>query len=292
MTRIVLFVLTNILVIAAVSIITSMLGLTGYIDSSGINYQSLAAYCLVWGMTGSVISLLLSKKMAKWMMGVEILNSHNAGQAQWLVQMVHELARDAGLSKMPEVGIYESADVNAFATGPSKNNSLVAFSTGIIQRMDREQIRGVAAHEIAHIQNGDMVTMALIQGVVNAFVIFLSRIAAYAAANLVDEDRAHIVHLVTSIVLQIVFGFLGMMVTCWFSRQREYRADAGSAKLAGTPAMVSALKGLQRLHDDRQQGLPESMAALGISGRSGIMALLMTHPPLESRIAALEGLKG
>ena len=288
MGRFALFILTNILVIAAVSIIFSLLGFTGYVDAGGINYQALMVFCLIWGMVGSVISLLLSKKMAKWMLKVQVIPPEKAGELQYLVQMVHEFAKGAGLPKMPEVGVYQSDDVNAFATGPSKSNSLVAFSTGILRSMNQEELRGVAAHEVAHIQNGDMVTMTLIQGVINAFVMFFARIIAYAISNAVDERYATIVHFLSVIILQIAFGFLGLIVTSWFSRKREFRADAGSAKLAGANAMIAGLEALKRRSPT--EGLPDSMAALGINGGE-LRALFSTHPPLEQRIAALKGLK-
>ena len=288
MGRIALFILTNILVIAAVSIIFSLLGFTGYVDAGGINYQALMVFCLIWGMVGSVISLLLSKKMAKWMLKVQVIPPEQAGELQYLVQMVHEFAKGAGLSKMPEVGVYPSDDVNAFATGPSKSNSLVAFSSGILRSMNQEELRGVAAHEVAHIQNGDMVTMTLIQGVINAFVMFFARIIAHAISNAVDERYATIVHFLSVIILQIAFGFLGLIVTSWFSRKREFRADAGSAKLAGANAMIAGLEALKRRSPT--EGLPDSMAALGISG-GAVKAMFSTHPPLDERIAALKGLK-
>lgn len=290
--RIFLFVLTNILVLVSVSIVLSLLGVNHYLTATGIDYRALMVFCLVWGFVGSGISLLLSKFMAKTMMGVQIVDER--GQYAELVRRVHVLARQAGLSKMPEVGIYQSPEVNAFATGPSKNNSLVAVSTGLLQQMDADEVEGVLAHEVAHVANGDMVTMALIQGVVNAFVMFFARIAAFAISQAMQGDRdddrpvqAGFMYHIIVMVCEILFSFLGMFVIAYFSRVREYRADKGGAQFAGKHKMVAALKRLQQKFefvDDSQ----ENFNAMKISSRKGLMSFLSTHPSLEDRIARLE----
>ncbi len=290
--RIFLFMLTNILVMVSVSIILSVLGVGQYLTASGIHYGSLMVFCLIWGFVGSGISLLLSKFMAKTMMGVEIVDDR--GQYGDLVRKVHQMARAAGIEKMPEVGIYHSPEVNAFATGPSKNNSLVAVSTGLLQQMNSEEVEGVLAHEVAHVANGDMVTMALIQGVINAFVMFFARVAAFALQNFLngerDDDRpanTGWAYHISVIVFEIFFSFLGMFVVAYFSRVREFRADQGGAKFAGKHKMVAALKRLQQkieMVDDSQ----DNLKAMKISSKKGLMNFLSTHPSLEDRIAALE----
>jgi heat shock protein HtpX len=249
--RIFLFMLTNIRVMISVSIILSVLGVGNYLTASGINYSALMVFCLVWGFVGSGISLMMSKFMAKRMMGVEIVDDR--GQYGDLVRKVHQMARQAGIEKMPEVGVYQSNEVNAFATGPSKNNALVAVSTGLLQQMNSEEVEGVLAHEVAHVANGDMVTMALIQGVVNAFVMFFARIAAFALQNVMSGDRdddrpantGWAYHL-SVMVFEIAFSFLGMFVIAYFSRIREFRADKGAAQYAGKHKMISALKRLKK----------------------------------------------
>ncbi len=290
--RIFLFMLTNILVMVTVSIVLNVLGIGNYLSAQGINYAALMGFCLVWGSVGSLISLMMSKFMAKKMMGVEIVDER--GQYGDLVRKVHQLSKMAGIDKMPEVGIYHSPEVNAFATGPSKNNSLVAVSTGLLQQMNADEVEGVLAHEVAHVANGDMVTMALVQGVINAFVMFLARVAAFALQNALqkdnDDDRpAHsgwAYHL-TVMVFEIFFSFLGMLVVAYFSRLREYRADKGGAQFAGKHKMIAALKRLQQkieMVDDSQ----DSIKAMKISSKKGLMNFLSTHPRLEDRIAALE----
>lgn len=291
--RITLFILTNILVITAITIVTRLLGIGNYIEETGINYQTLLATCLVWGMVGSLISLTLSRMMAKWMMGVQLIDPQSPGKYEWYLHKTHEISKRAGLTTMPQVGVFESPDVNAFATGPTKNRALVAASTSLLETMSKDEIEGVIAHEVAHIVNGDMVTMTLIQGVVNAFVMFFARIIAYAVAQNVKDSMRHIVHTFTIIILQIAFGFLGMMVVGWFSRKREFRADAGSARLVGSHKMKAALQALQRIQG--RISLPEeehaSVTALQISNNrkvSSFAMLFSTHPPLEDRIAALQ----
>ena len=285
--RIFLFVLTNILIFVTISLVLNILGVRPYMTAAGIDYSQLLVFCLVWGMTGSLISLALSRVMAKWMLGVQVLKPGQAGELEWLVEMVSQIARSAGLPKAPEVGVYNSPETNAFATGPTKSRALVAFSSGILRQMDREQIRGVAGHEIAHIANGDMVTMMLLQGVVNAFVMFLARVIAFVISQNVKEESRYWVHFLTVFVLDILLSILGSLVVMWFSRQREFRADAGSARYVGRAPMISALEALKR-----GQMLPEahrSLATMKISGKTkGWLHLFASHPPLEERIAKLE----
>ncbi|NDC38329.1 MAG: protease HtpX [Proteobacteria bacterium] len=290
--RIVLFVITNLLVMVTISIILNVLGVGHYITAQGIDYSSLMVFCLVWGMGGAFISLAMSRVMAKWMMGVQVIDPQNPGQFAWLVQMVTELSRSAQLPVVPEIGVYQSAEINAFATGPSKRRALVAFSTGILQQMNREELAGVAAHELAHIKNGDMVTMTLLQGVVNAFVMFLSRIIAFAVSQNVKEENRHMVNFLTVLVLDIALTLLGSIVVCWFSRQREFRADAGAAAIGGRGRMVAALESLKRVYGfdaGDQAATQESFSTMKISGKAGgLMALLSTHPSLDARISRLQ----
>ncbi|MCG6169955.1 protease HtpX [Leptospira sp. FAT2] len=287
--RIGLFLLTNILVVVTISIVTSVLGIGPYLDANGINLSSLLVFCFLWGMGGAFVSLLLSKFMAKMMMGVKIIDPRSAsGAERELYSKVERLARTANLP-MPEVGIYHSPEVNAFATGPSKSSSLVAVSSGLLQAMDSSEVEGVLAHELAHVANGDMVTMTLVQGVVNAFVMFFSRIISYALSTMVKDELQYTVRLVANIVLSILFSILGSIVVAYFSRTREYRADAGGAKLAGRQNMIAALEKLRRTFnapEDERGG--EALATMKISGHSKWMALFSTHPPLEARIAALK----
>jgi len=283
----------NIAVIATISIVMNLLGVKPYLTANGLNYEALLIFCGIWGMVGSFISLALSKFMAKNMMGVKIQEAN--GQYSALVNTVHRLAKAANLPKMPEVGIYESPEVNAFATGPSKSNSLVAVSTGLLHQMNDEEVEGVLAHEIAHVANGDMVTMALIQGVINAFVMFFARVAAFAIQNAMrsDNDDRPVGHdwsyMLTTFVFEILFGFIGMFVIAFFSRYREYRADSGGARLAGRNKMIGALRRLQMQYENGVfEKSDEKMNAMKISSKGGFMALLSTHPKLEDRIKALE----
>ena len=289
MKRIVLFLLTNLFVMVTLSIVLNLLGVRPYLDQNGIDYQSLMIFCLVWGMGGALISLAISRMSAKWMMGIKLINPQQPGEYAWLYQMVQRLSQSAGLPNTPEVGVWNGADLNAFATGPTKSRSLVAFSSGLLSQMSRDEVEGVAAHEIAHIQNGNMVTMTLIQGVVNAFVMFFARIIAFAVSQFVKDDARHLVRVVATILLDIVFSILALIVVGWFSRQREFRADSGSAKLAGREKMISALEALKKRYDPRKQvDQPASLAALQISGKSGgLLSLFATHPPLDVRIEAL-----
>jgi heat shock protein HtpX len=272
----------------------AVLGQLGVLDMAG-SQGTLLIYCAIWGFGAAFVSLLLSRWMAKRAMGVQLVAPDTRNpEAQWLYNTVARLTQQANLP-MPEVGVYESPELNAFATGPSKRKSLVAVSSGLLRRMDRQEVEGVLAHEVSHIANGDMVTMALIQGVVNAFVLYLAHVVAAIARNFLgrdEEGRPNLLGFFASqivfIAAQIAFGILGSMITAWFSRHREFRADAGGAALAGRGSMVAALRRLaqgQAVVDDRS---PE-LATFKISGRSRMMALLATHPPLELRIAALEG---
>ncbi len=291
MKRIVLFVLTNLFVIVTISIVLQVLGVQPYLTANGIDYQNLMIFCLVWGMGGAFISLLLSRLMAKWMMGVKVIAPDSAGQYSDLYRMVADISKRAGLPKTPEVGVYESPEINAFATGPSKSRALVAVSTGLLGSMSRNEVEGVVAHEVAHIQNGDMVTMTLIQGVVNAFVMFLARAIAFAASQSVKEESRNLVRMLVTIVLEILLSFLGLMVVAWFSRKREFAADRGGATFAGRQNMVAALEALQRRQELAVVGNEHaSLATLKISGKKGggIMALFSTHPPLAERLAALK----
>jgi heat shock protein HtpX len=289
--RIGFFLLVNILVLLTISIVLSVLGVGSYIEGDQLNLQTLLIFSAVVGFSGAFISLALSRIMAKWMMRVKVLDPDKGNlspQERELVERVHRLARNAGISKMPEVGYYESMEVNAFATGPTRNRSLVAVSSGLLQRMDYDAVEGVLAHEVAHIANGDMVTMTLVQGVVNTFVVFLSRIAAFVASRFVREDVAPIVHFIAIIVFQILFSILGSMAVMAYSRYREFHADAGGADLAGKDKMIHALQSLKRsveLVDNRQP----SLATLKINGgRRGWTRLFSSHPDLDERIRQLQ----
>lgn len=300
MKRIFLFAIVNILVMTTVTVVTSMLGIGSYIGPYGLDIGNLAVFCLLWGMVGSLVSLALSRIMAKWMMGVQVIDPNTTNpDLRDLVSTVHRLADQAGIPH-PEVGVYQGMEVNAFATGPTKSRSLVAVSTGLLNVMNREERNGVLGHELAHIANGDMVTLTLIQGVVNAFVMFFARIIAWGVSQALRSDRdergSPMIQMIVTIVLEIVFSILGSMVVAWFSRYREYRADAGGAKLAGKPSMVSALQRLQAVYD---RPVPEehpegdrALAAFKISSskrKGSFRELFSTHPPLEDRIARLRG---
>lgn len=292
--RVFLFVLTNIAILAMVSIVLAVLGQLGVLDLAG-SQGTLLIYCAIWGFGAAFVSLLLSRWMAKRAMGVHLIGPDaRDADAQWLYATVSRLAQQANLP-MPEVGIYESPEVNAFATGPSKKRSLVAVSTGLFRSMGRQEVEGVLAHEISHVANGDMVTMALIQGVVNAFVLYLAHVVAMIARSALssrDDDRPNFLGVIAGQLVffaaQIVFGLIGSMITAWFSRQREFRADAGGASLAGRGSMVSALRRLLANQGRVDSSKPE-YATMKIAGGKGFLALLATHPPLEQRIAALEG---
>ena len=295
--RIFLFVLVNILVMLTITVILGLLRVGNYFPAGGL--AGLAVTCLVWGFAGSLISLALSRLMAKWFMGVQVIPPDTSDpELRQLVETVHGLARGASLPALPEVGIYESEEVNAFATGPTRSRALVAVSTGLLQRMGTREVEGVLGHEITHVANGDMVTMTLIQGVINAFVLFLSRVLAFVIGQALrsrdDRDSGWGgLEFLLSIVFQIVFSILGSLVVCWFSRVREFRADAGGARLAGRENMINALRALARLHDPEvgaaEAQRAQSFQSLKISGHSGgFLALFATHPPLAERIARLE----
>jgi len=295
--RVFLLVAVNILVMATITLVLGLLRVGNYFPQGGL--AGLAVFCLVWGFGGAFISLGLSRLMAKWMMGVKVIPPNtNDPTLQELVETVHTLARSAGLPKLPEVGIYESNDVNAFATGPSKSRALVAVSTGLLQRMGSREVAGVLGHEVTHIANGDMVTMTLIQGIINSFVLFLSRVLAFVISQAMrsrdDRDSGGgWLQFVLVMVFQIIFSILGSLVVCRFSRWREFRADAGGARLAGRESMIDALRALRRLHDPEVAAAEakhaQAFQSLKISGEGrGFMALLATHPPIEQRIARLE----
>ena len=289
MKRIFLFLATNVAIMITLSIVLSLVGFTGYFRAGSLDYVALMMFSLVWGFGGAFISLLMSRWLAKMAMGVQLVDGRTGhADLDWLFQTVEQLTRKAGLP-MPEVGVYESPEVNAFATGSSKRSSLVAVSSGLLRSMRREETEAVLAHEVTHIQNGDMVTMTLIQGVVNAFTLFFSRVIANIIRQVVDEQISHLVFFISTIVFDIVFSLLGMVVVGWFSRAREFRADAGAAVLSGRGNMIAALQRLaanQALVDNRQPQL----ATMKISGGkpTGLRLLMATHPPLEERIAALQ----
>jgi heat shock protein HtpX len=280
--RILLFIMTNVLVMVTVSLIINILGLGRYLTPYGINWVSLAVFCGIWGMTGAFISLALSRFIAKKAMGVRVIDSNPNHP---LVMMVDLLRQRAGLP-MPEVGIYDSPEMNAFATGPTKKRSLLAVSSGLLNRMSKDEIEGVLAHEISHIANGDMVTMALVAGVVNSFAMFLSRIISYFVSLSVKEDVAYIVRFALTIALDILFSILGSIIVAFFSRSREFRADMGGATIAGKDKMIAALENLQRNFEplDRRAA---SLDTLKISGKGGFLALFSTHPALAKRIEVL-----
>jgi heat shock protein HtpX len=288
MKRVFLFILTNLAVMIVLGIVTSLLGVNKFLTANGLNLPMLMAFSAVVGFTGAIFSLLISKPMAKWSTGAQVIENPQNETERWLVETVRRLANKGNIG-MPEVAIYEG-EPNAFATGAFKNSSLVAVSTGLLESMTKEEVEAVLAHEVAHIINGDMVTLTLIQGVVNTFVVFLSKVVGYFVDRVVlknDRDGPGIGYYVTDIVCQIVFGLLASIVVAWFSRQREYRADAGAASLMGTPQPM--MKALARLGGVEAGELPKGMAASGISDKAGIMALFSTHPPIEQRIAALQG---
>jgi heat shock protein HtpX len=291
MMRIILFLATNLAVMLIASITLSLLGVGSYMNSQGMNLGNLMVFCLVFGMVGSLVSLFLSKWMAKRGMNVQVIETpHNASE-QWLVSTVRELSGKAGIG-MPEVGIFASHQPNAFATGWNRNNALVAVSTGLLQRMDKEEVKAVLGHEIGHVANGDMITLTLIQGVVNAFVMFFARIIGNfvdraISGNNSDEYRGPgIAYYVTSFVAEIILGFLASMIVAWFSRYREYRADQAGADLVSPAAMISALARLQESYDQPSE-LNGELVAFGIGGEGKMSALFASHPPLTERINAL-----
>ncbi|MCA0211638.1 MAG: protease HtpX [Proteobacteria bacterium] len=285
MKRIALFVLTNLAVVVVLGIVASLLGVNRYLTANGLNLGALLGFSLIMGFGGAIISLLISKPVAKWSAGVQIIEQPRNADEAWIVETVRKFADKAGIG-MPEVGIFEGAP-NAFATGAFKNSALVAVSTGLLQGMTREEVEAVIGHEVAHIANGDMVTMTLIQGVMNTFVVFISRVVGYFVDKVIlrnNNDGPGIGYYVTTIVMDLVLGVLAAIIVAWFSRQREFRADAGAAQLMGRKQpMVNALA---RLGGMVPGELPKSVAAMGIAG--GIGKLFSTHPPIEERIAALQ----
>jgi heat shock protein HtpX len=291
MKRIFLFLATNLAIVLVLSITMRILGVEPYLTANGLNLSSLLAFAAIMGFGGSLISLAISKWMAKKSMGVRVIEAPANSAESWLVDTVKKYAADAGIG-MPEVGIFDSPEVNAFATGMNRNNALVAVSSGLLNAMTRQEAEAVIGHEIAHVANGDMVTLALIQGVVNTFVMFLSRVIGHTVDRVVfkNEEGHGPAFFVTMIVAELVLGILATIIVMWFSRQREFRADRGGASLAGKQAMISALERLNSLHP---HPLPDKMAAFGIAGggASGLKRLFMTHPPLEERIAALRAVQ-
>ena len=287
MKRIALFIVTNLAVVLVLGIVSRLLGVDRFLTANGLNLGALLGFALVMGFGGAIISLLMSKPMAKWSAGVQVIEQPRNQDEAWIVDTVRKFADKAGIG-MPEVGIFEG-DPNAFATGAFRDSALVAVSTGLLHNMTQEEVEAVIGHEIAHIANGDMVTMTLIQGVMNTFVVFLSRVIGYAVDSFLrknDEENTGpgIGYFVTTIVLDIVLGFVAAIIVAWFSRQREFRADAGAAQLMGRKQpMINALARLGGLHSAE---LPKSVAAMGIAG--GIGQLFSTHPPIEERIAALQ----
>jgi len=294
MLRIALFLLTNLAIVLVASITLSLLGFEGYLAANGVdlNLSSLLVFCFIFGMAGSFVSLLLSKTMAKMGTGTQIISQPRTADEKWLVDTVAELSKEAGIG-MPEVGIFQSQASNAFATGWDRNNALVAVSTGLLSRFSHDEARAVMAHEIGHVANGDMVTLALVQGVVNTFVMFFSRIIGHTIDRAIFKtERGHgPAFYITTFVAEIILGILASMIVFWFSRQREFRADAAGAQLAGAPAMIGALERL-RAEQGAPSELPDSMVAFGIrTGGKNMMRLFMTHPPLEERIAALQAIR-
>ncbi|MBS4097520.1 MAG: protease HtpX [Sulfuricella sp.] len=290
MKRIILFLITNLAVMLVLGVVASLLGVNKYLTGNGLNLGMLLGFAAVMGFGGSFISLLMSKTMAKWSTGAQVIENPQTQVERWLVDTVARLTQRAGLP-MPEVALYDG-EPNAFATGMSRNSALVAVSTGLLQTMNEKEVEAVLAHEIAHVANGDMVTLTLIQGVVNTFVIFISRVIGYfvdQALRKNDEESSGpgIGYTITVIVCDLLFGVLASIIVMYFSRQREFRADAGAAHLLGTPQpMIAAL---QRLGGMEAGELPQSVATAGIAGRPGWSAIFATHPSIEERIAALRG---
>jgi heat shock protein HtpX len=287
MKRILLFILTNIAILLVLSVVLSILGVDQFLTQEGLNLGQLLVFCAVFGMGGSFLSLLMSKWMAKRAVGAQVIEQPRSAVEQTLVETVRRHAQAAGIG-MPEVAIFESPEPNAFATGARRDAALVAVSTGLLRRMDRAEVDAVLGHEISHVANGDMVTLALIQGVVNTFVLFLARVIGYVVDRAVFRTERGVGpgYYITVIVAQILFGILASIIVMWFSRQREFRADAGGARLAGRDKMIAALEALKGPQAPSQ--LPEQLAAFGIrGGASRFGALFMSHPPLDDRIAAL-----
>ena len=290
-----LFMLVNAAIMLTLSVIIKALNLEPFLAGKGINYIYLLGFCLIWGMGGAFISLLLSKFMAKWMMGLQVIDPNSAGhEERQLLNTVYFLCHKAGMTVMPEVAIYDSNDINAFATGPSKNNALIAVSSGLLRKMNQKELEGVLGHEIAHIVNGDMVTMTLVQGVVNAFAMFLARVVAQIITRSGKDDNrssSFMTEFLIRMALEMVFMVLGSIIVRWFSRYREYRADAGGALFAGKQNMINALIALKNQNplSPEESNEEQGLNTLKISNRqNSFMNLFMTHPPLESRIERLK----
>ncbi len=294
MKRILLFLATNMAVMALIGVVFQLLGIQGMLASNGVdlNLQAVMVMSLIVGFSGSVISLFMSKSMAKRSMGVRVIEQPANNAERWLLETVYRQAEKAGIGR-PEVGIFDSPQPNAFATGANKNAALVAVSSGLLNAMTEDEVEAVLGHEVSHVANGDMVTMALIQGVVNTFVMFLSTVIGHLVDRVVFKtERGHgPAYYITSIIAQLVLSVLASIIVMWFSRQREFRADRGGAELAGRQKMIASLRRLQQAH--ATEDLPDQMAAFGISGgvAHGLKALFLTHPPLEQRIAALENMQ-
>jgi heat shock protein HtpX len=290
MMRIILFLATNLAVILVASITLSLLGVGSYMTSQGLDYGNLMAFCLVFGMAGSVVSLLISKWMAKRSMGVQIIEQASNADEQWLISTVQELAGKARIG-MPEVGIFASPQSNAFATGWNRNNALVAVSTGLLNKMNREEVKAVLGHEIGHVANGDMITLTLIQGVVNAFVMFFARIIGNFVDRVIfkSENGHGIGFFIATFIAEMILGILASTIVFWFSRRREFRADIAGAELVSPAAMASALTRLKEEYE-QPSNMPDEMVAFGISGemKHKLGGLFMSHPPLDDRIRALE----
>lgn len=295
--RVVLFLALNLVILLTISLLLQFFNVAPYLRQSGLDLRSLLIFCLLWGMTGAFFSLMLSRIMAKWLMDVKVIDPEHAfGEQKVLVDMVYALSRKAGLSTMPEVGIYNSYEINAFATGPTKSRALVAVSSALLHEMKEDEVEGVLAHEVSHIANGDMVTMTLLQGVVNAFVMFFARVLAYTVSRMckrTDEstntDSLGLYHILT-FLFEIVFMIFGTMIVAAFSRFREFRADAGGAQLAGREKMIGALEALGSaldIHDENKE--VKAIQAMKISNPRGILRFFATHPPLEERIRRLQG---
>lgn len=288
MKRVVLFILTNLAIVLVLSITLPLLGIEPFLQRHGINYQGLLVFAAIFGFGGAFISLLISKWTAKRLTGAQVITRPGNATEQWLLETVRHQAQAAGIG-MPEVAVYDAPDINAFATGASRNSALVAVSTGLLRGMNRDEAEAVLGHEITHVANGDMVTLTLIQGVVNTFVIFFSRIIGHTVDRVVfrNERGYGIAFWVTTIVAELILGILASIIVMWFSRQREFRADAGGARLAGRQKMIAALQRLQK--NAQQPQLQDQLAAFGIAGGigHGLKRLFMSHPPLEERIAAL-----
>lgn len=293
MMRIGLFLLTNLAIVVVAGFTLSLLGVDHYVSSAGLNLGALLVFCAVFGFSGSIISLFMSKWMAKRSTGTEIITQARNADEQWLLDTVAELSRDAGI-KMPEVGIFPAQQANAYATGWNKNDALVAVSLGLLQRFQKEEIKAVMAHEIGHVANGDMVTLTLIQGVINTFVLFLTRVVVYFIDQFTRNEEGEgglgfIAHFGLTIVLDMIFGMIAHAIVSWFSRYREFRADEAGARLASNHGMIGALQRLQAESEVPNQ-MPSTLTAFGISGGK-VTELFSTHPPLEKRIAALQAMR-